>query len=89
MNLTITEDDISTGISGDNRECAVARALYRVTGGYVSVGLWNAMSLSQGRKTKWELREEVKEYIDHFDAGIPVYPITFLEFGEELRDNGE
>ena len=47
------------------------------------------MSLSQGRKTKWELREEVKEYIDAFDAGIPVYPITFLEFGEELRDNGE
>lgn len=77
MNLTVTQEDIDKASPCNAWLCAVALAFQREhRDSSISVGASTAGPHND--LDRWELTEEMQEYIMRFDGNEPVYPITFL-----------
>lgn len=74
MKITVTRQDIEQGIMDDAHSCPVALAVSRAMPGW-SVGV-AACHVRTGN-TIWLLPHRVTRWIDHFDSGDDVAPITF------------
>lgn len=79
LRITVTEDDIRAGIPYDIHSCAVALAARRTVSGLISVAndltVWDEKTeLLIGR---YPLPHEVYDFINDFDNGIPVHPLSF------------
>lgn len=78
MTIEVTADDIRDGVRDDTRLCAVARATSRTTGqlAYVNSGHIRLVD-NVGRITRYFLSESLHDWIERFDSGCDVHPITF------------
>lgn len=95
MHLTVTQEDIDNGVPCKSWRCPVALALQRAlndSSASVSPSMayransfgHPAWTLSGFGRPAWTLNKEVRWFISDVDCGLPVYPITFLNFGEEI-----
>ena len=82
MKVEVTPQDIARGHPEDNCCCPVALAVRRAVGIATSVGTGKIVV---DYATPWQTEiwnpEEVTEFVERFDAGLPVEPFAFdLEF---------
>ena len=64
--VDVTQDDIAHGVRGNARQCPIARAWNRATGGGLSLYLPTT-----------SLPPVAQQFMARFDAGQVVHPITF------------
>lgn len=81
MRVDVTAEDIEKGKRRDASQCPVALALSRTAGGlwFVSDDAWES-----GTGLERDLPNEVHQFIDDFDAGLPAEPFSF-EFPDSER----
>ena len=102
MVVEVTEEDIAEGLVRSSQHCPIARAVSRISGvdGDVSVGssivaIWQYMQPEGSlgpvrRRTLFVLPEKAQEFIDQFDDGKPVAPMTIelTEYPESANRKG-
>ena len=75
MRVYVTDDDILNEKRGVAYNDPIARAIRRAIGRYKSVAV-GARTLEIDAKD-YPLSEVVRQFVNAFDRGLPVYPIEF------------
>lgn len=78
MRFPVTQDAIDCGLPRDCSRCPVARGLYRMIRTPVSVG-----TTIRCAGIEYSIMPDLGDWIDRFDRGLPVAPIT-VELTAEL-----
>ena len=77
--ITVTQNDIKLGEAGNCRACPIARATRRALHRHILV---DEDSITIGRPgeggKEYQLPPSAQKFIERFDSGKPVRPITFL-----------
>lgn len=79
MIVNVTANDIAKGERYLPEKCPIARALKRVTKAKkVSIGPWYFYIMKDGEDyERYQMTDEMEEFVKKFDSGIPVRPVKF------------
>ncbi len=73
--ISVTAQNIKKAVPGDCCNCPIALALLRATGREIKVS--SAVFYDWGKEIKVVIPPKVRKFIELFDSGKPVKPITF------------
>lgn len=75
--ITITEYDIADGVKCECTSCPVARAVKRESPFFHAVGQDGITFWKGSEEKEFSIPDEVRTFIQDFDAGLRVLPFSF------------
>lgn len=85
--IDVTTDDIANGVRAKSCECAIARALKRITQHSVEIEESDQITIGHHKFFAFGAdAKRVDEFIHLFDKGQPVQPFGFEIFAKEEEE---